>query len=96
MGKVSDGIISVAEVLRHLQQDRYMSLLHAAEYLDLSERTLREHLPEIPRFKFGNKWLFKKSDLDKWMEGFRVSVVQERGVDRIVDEVVAEILQGSN
>ncbi len=70
--QVLDGVVSVREVLNLIQSDRYMDLKEAAEYLPLSERTIRQHLNEIPCFRYGKKIIFKKSELDQWMESFRV------------------------
>jgi len=68
------GTVSVREVLAYMSQDRYMTLAEAAEYLRLSARTIRRSINEIrPRpFRVGNKLLFKKSDLDRWMEVHRL------------------------
>ena len=70
--QVLDGTVSVREVLNFIESDRYLDLKEAAEYLPLSERTLREHLNEIPHFRYGKKIIFRKSELDQWMETFRV------------------------
>ena len=69
---ILDGVVSVSEVLNFIQSDRYLDLKGAAEYLPLSERTIRQHLNEIPHFRYGKKIIFKKSELDQWMEIFRV------------------------
>ena len=65
-------LVSVQEVLAYLEADRYLNLKEAAEFLPLSERTLRQHLNEIPHFRYGKKIIFRRSDLDRWMETFRV------------------------
>ena len=70
--RIEESLISVREVLPYLETDRYLDLKGAAEYLPLSERTIREHLNEIPHFRYGKKIIFKKSELDQWMESFRV------------------------
>ncbi len=70
--QILDGVVSVREILFYLQTDRYMDLKEAAEYLPLSERTIREYLNEIPHFRCGRKIVFRRSELDRWMEGFRV------------------------
>ena len=66
------GTVSVREVLTYMKQDRYMDLKEAAQYLPLSERTIREHLQTIPHYRYGKKLFFKRSTLDKWVETFRV------------------------
>jgi len=69
---VLDGTVSVREVLAYLETDRYLDLKEATEYLPLSERTIREHLKVIPHFRYGKKIIFRKGELDQWMETFRV------------------------
>ena len=67
-------VVSVREILAYVESDRYMTLKEAAAYLRLSERTLRRQVNKIqPRpFKYGRKLLFRKSDLDQWMENHRL------------------------
>ena len=47
-----------------------MTLREASQYLGISPDTLYKYLGEksIPAFKLGNRWRFKKSKLDQWME----------------------------
>jgi excisionase family DNA binding protein len=47
-----------------------MNIREASEYLGISADTLYKYLAEekIPGFKLGNRWKFKKSVLDRWME----------------------------
>ena len=72
-GKQIEGsMISVAEILVYLRNDYYLDLKQASEYLPLSARTIREHLKTIPHFRCGRKIIFRKSELDQWMETFRV------------------------
>ncbi len=80
------GTVSAAEILAFIAQDRYLNLAEAAKYVRLSERTLRRRLNEIrPRpFRVGNKLVFKKSDLDLWMETYRLE-----DVAREMDEAVS-------
>ncbi len=70
--QIEQSTISVREVLAYLDQDRYMDLKEAAQYLPLSKRTIWGHRNEIPHFRYGNKLIFRKSELDRWMETFRV------------------------
>ena len=59
------------EILAYLEKDHYLSKKEAAKYLALSIRTLDTRLHEIPHFRVGKKRLFKKSELDEWMEHYR-------------------------
>jgi excisionase family DNA binding protein len=47
-----------------------MNLRQAASYLGISPDMLCQYvkLCHIPGFKLGNRWRFKKTLLDKWME----------------------------
>lgn len=54
-----------------LGSDGYMSLVKAAEYLDLSQSTLRRYCNEIPHFQRDRLILFKKSDLDAWIARYK-------------------------
>ena len=47
-----------------------MDIRQAAGYLGISPDTLYKYASEsfIPAFKLGNRWRFKKSRLDDWMD----------------------------
>jgi excisionase family DNA binding protein len=47
-----------------------MDIRAASDYLGVSRETLYKYLYEerIPAFKLGNRWKFKKTLLDRWME----------------------------
>jgi excisionase family DNA binding protein len=47
-----------------------MDVRQAAEYLGISADSLYKYASEgfIPAFKLGNRWRFKRSLLDSWME----------------------------
>ena len=55
-----------------------MGMREASEYLGVSRETLYKYVSEerIPAFKLGNRWKFKKTVLDRWME--RASTEFER------------------
>ncbi len=93
MNQVPEGKISVAEILAYIDRDRYMSLADATAYLHLSERNLRERLPEIPHYRVGAKLLFKKSHLDLWMERHREKPAAIN-LDRIADEAYESVFGG--
>ena len=89
--QLSQGTVSVREILKYFDRDRYFSLSDSVDYLCLSERTIRGLLDEIPHFRVGKKLLFKKSELDLWMEHCR----EDKGdpdVKQIADEVVERLL----
>jgi len=84
-------IVSVQEILAYVDSDRYMGKREAAEYTSLSIRTLESRLGEVPHFRVGKKILFKKSELDHWMEKHREG--GNHNLDRIADEAI-ESLKG--
>src|SRR5499427_2925834 len=47
-----------------------MNIRQASQYLGVSPDTLYKYVGEqkLPAFKLGNRWRFKKSRLDQWME----------------------------
>jgi excisionase family DNA binding protein len=47
-----------------------MDIRQASNYLGISPDTLYKYASEafIPAFKLGNRWRFKKSRLDEWMD----------------------------
>ena len=63
---------NVAEGLQGTMADsrEVMNIRQASQYLGVSPDTLYKYVGEqkIPAFKLGNRWRFKKSRLDQWME----------------------------
>ena len=47
-----------------------MGIREASDYLGVSRETLYKYVigERIPAFKLGNRWKFKKTVLDHWME----------------------------
>lgn len=58
-----------------------MDIRQAADYLGISGDTLYRYASEgfVPAFKLGNRWRFKKSLLDAWMD-------KQSGVDTAAAE----------
>ena len=56
-----------------------MNIRQASHYLGVSPDTLYKYLSEgrLPAFKLGNRWRFKKTALDRWME-----LQSERGAEK--------------
>lgn len=72
--------------------DCHFNQIQAARYLNKSLRWFQYQLTgphPPPGFKVGKCWLFKKSELDRWLERFRAGA----DLDRIVDECVREVAQ---
>jgi len=60
-----------------------MNIRQASQYLGVSPDTLYKYVYEerIPAFKLGNRWKFKKTILDSWMER-KSSMGEGRGKKR--------------
>ena len=85
-----EGTVSVREILACLDQDRYLSLAQASEYLGISTRTLRDR-DDLPRYRVGKKiLLFKKSELVTWLERYREGGKDE--LDELVNETLAKVI----
>ena len=57
-----------------------MNIRQASQYLGVSPDTLYKYVSEerIPAFKLGNRWKFKKSLLDSWMESQSLTSIESR------------------
>ncbi len=53
-----------------LDSREVMNIRQASQYLGISPDTLYKYLSaaKVPAFKLGNRWRFKKTTLDRWME----------------------------
>ena len=72
-------------------RDCHFSLTEAARYLGKSTRWMQYQVSGTnppPGFKVGKCWIFKKSEIDQWLEQFRSS----SDLDQLVDETVNEVL----
>ena len=58
-----------------------MDMREASQYLGVSRETLYKYVYEerIPAFKLGNRWKFKKTVLDRWMEKQSTQYEQRTG-----------------
>ncbi len=61
-----------------------MDIRAASDYLGVSRETLYKYVYEekIPAFKLGNRWKFKKTILDRWMER-QTAQFEQRGFRRL-------------
>lgn len=59
-----------------------MDIREASQYLGVSRETLYKYVSDdrIPAFKLGNRWKFKKTVLDRWMD--KQSTRNEERTDR--------------
>ncbi len=58
-----------------------MGIREASEYLGVSRETLYKYVyaERVPGFKLGNRWKFKKTVLDRWMERQSTQVERRAG-----------------
>ena len=86
------GVVSLDELLRYIESDRYLSLQEAAAYLSMKPRMLREILPPQLRFRVSSKKiLVRKSELDEFMNRFREQ--PQKDLTRIVDDAVEAVFR---
>ena len=89
--RFSSGVVSVSEILAYWDQDRYLNLAEAAKYTSISARTIRDRLDEIPHRRVGTRMLlFKKSELDTWLEQYREGGKAE--LDELVEECLEKVI----
>jgi excisionase family DNA binding protein len=74
MAAGTQGQIAIREV---------MDIRQAADYLGISGDTLYRYASEgfVPAFKLGNRWRFRKSLLDGWMDEKSGAGAQTESVD---------------
>ena len=72
----ADGAMTVVG----MESREVMNIREASNYLGVSPDTLYRYIYEdrIPAFKLGNRWKFKKTILDRWMERKMVRVRKAR------------------
>ena len=78
--KNDNGTITITEVLNLNQAAEYVSLSKSAIYKKTSERN-------IPHFKQGKKLYFKRSELDDWLTGMKISTkaeIEKEATDYII------------
>jgi hypothetical protein len=84
------GNVSVAEIIRYLRQDCYLSEKRTAEYLGLKVKDLDAVLPAYLKFQVGQRIRYRKSELDEWMESNR-SGRSIQAVRTIADDLFKKI-----
>jgi excisionase family DNA binding protein len=59
-----------AAITAMLESREVMNIRQASVYLGVSRDTLYRYIYEdrIPAFKLGNRWKFKKTVLDRWID----------------------------
>ena len=77
--KNDNGTVTITEVLNLNQAAEYVSLSKSAIYKKTSERN-------IPHFKNGKKLYFKRSELDDWLTGLKISTNAE--IEKQADDYI--------
>ena len=56
--------------MNQINEDKWISLEDAANYMDVTKDTVRNWIKktDIPAHKIGKLWKFKKSELDEWIK----------------------------
>ncbi len=70
---------------------QHFNQVEAARYLNRSLRWFQLQLSGLhppPGYKVGKAWIFKRSELDRWLEQFRAGA----DLDRVIDECVRGVL----
>jgi excisionase family DNA binding protein len=82
MAASTQGQIAIREV---------MDIRQAADYLGISGDTLYRYASEgfVPAFKLGNRWRFRKSLLDGWMDEKSGVIAQSAGINPAAKKPVA-------
>jgi excisionase family DNA binding protein len=70
-------------------QSGYLDKRSAAKYLDVSPRWIEDRLHEIPHYRPGGKILFRRSELDEWIEAYRVHP-DDHDLQSLLDAVLSQ------
>jgi excisionase family DNA binding protein len=68
-----------------------MDIRTASDYLGVSPDTLHKYASEgfVPAFKLGNRWRFKRSRLDEWMDDSNKKKIRRNKVDEAPKNLAA-------
>jgi len=87
---IPDNIIEPAISLK----DQYFDLRGASGYSSMAVSTIRSYIKagSLPAYKVGGKVLIRRSELDSWIETFRINKKQDLNV--LVDDVLNNLKGG--
>ena len=79
-----------------MNEQCYLTKQEAAEYLRISRSNLETYLSEIPHYRLGKKEkgkvIFRRADLDKWIENYRVNrSITKSQIDQEVDDILNQL-----
>ena len=84
--------VKVGEIIGYLREDHFMPKREAARYCGVSVRTLESWMDQLPRYKPSGMILFKKSELDRFMESHR-ELPTTIDLEKLADEAVAAVMR---
>ena len=58
---------------KHGSDDRWFNVKQLSEYISMSPQWIYNNKNNLPHVNINSKPLFKKSDIDLWLESFRVN-----------------------
>lgn len=71
-------IMSMEVRMLNTNEDRWIGIEDASEYLDVNKDTIRNWIKKeesgIPAHKIGKQWKFKKSELDDWVKSGKSAI----------------------
>jgi hypothetical protein len=96
-GSILQGLVSVEEILSYLTLDRYMGKRESAKYCGVSVRTL-DSIPrdQLRRYKPAGKVLFKRSELDSWMNRNVVKEQEVQDLDQLAERIMKDFQRQKN
>jgi excisionase family DNA binding protein len=90
--KLSGRLVSVQEILRYFETDRYVDKTDAAQYLGVSVRTFESWIHQIPKYRPTGKLLFKRSELDEFMKQHKLEPTEALDLSRLTDDVLKKVI----
>ncbi len=63
--------------MNEVQNEKWINVEDAAEYLGVKPATVREWIrrkPDMPAHKVGKKWKFRCSELDEWIQSGKSAI----------------------
>lgn len=88
----SNTLIRIGEVLSYIREDCYLDKNQSAQYLGAGLRTFESWMDQLPKYRPGGKVMFKKSELDAFMER-HLEAPCAVDLERLADDAIASVLR---
>jgi excisionase family DNA binding protein len=85
-------LVSARDVLEYLREDRYLDKGEAAKYLGVGLRTFESWMDRLPKYRPGGKALFRKSELDEFMQR-HLEAPADVDLEKLADDAVAAVMR---